>query len=178
MWIVIYVVSSLAALVALIALVGLLLPREHVATSSVRIAARPEDVWAAAYDRAAWPTWCEGVKAMERLPDRDGRAVWKMTSRHGALVTEDVEVAAPHRLVTHIVDETLPYGGRWIWEFEPSALGAAGTRVTITEDGWVRNLIFRTLGRFVFGYHATIEATLRSLAKKCGEASPQVERVR
>ena len=44
-----------------------------------------------------------------------------------------------------------------------------GTRVRITEDGEVSNVIFRFMSRYVFGQTATLDAYLTSLAKRFGE---------
>jgi hypothetical protein len=48
-----------------------------------------------------------------------------------------------------------------------------GGRVRITERGFVKNVIFRFVARFVFGYTSTMEGYLRDLAKKFSEPTPQ-----
>lgn len=176
MGIALWTLGGLLALLLLIALAGAFVPREHVATSAVRLRAKPEDVWALVVDQAAWPRWHAGVKSTERLPDVEGRERWRMAHREGDLVTEVVESVAPRRYVTRIVDDGLPYGGRWIWEIEATPDG--GTRLSITEDGFIRNVVFRALAHHVFGYHATQEAWLRAVAAKLGEGDAAVERVR
>lgn len=77
-----------------------------------------------------------------------------------------LEDSPPNRIVTKIADENLPFGGTWTYEIlaEPS-----GSRVRITEQGEIKNVIFRLLARFVFGYTTTMEAYLRDLGKKFGE---------
>src|SRR5229473_1031918 len=42
----------------------------------------------------------------------------------------------------------------------------------IREDGEIYNPLFRFLARFFFGYTGTIDAYLKSMAKKFGEQSP------
>ena len=174
MWIAVAIVGGLAALVALIALVGLFLPRDHVATCAVRVPQPPQAVWDVLADHESWPSWAPGVKAMEPGGERDGRPVWRMVSRQGAMpwVIEDDD--PPRRRVTRIVDDGLAFGGTWTWMIEPDG---AGSRVTLTEDGFVRNPVFRTLAHFVFGYHATLTAFLRALARRTGDAEARVERV-
>jgi hypothetical protein len=44
-----------------------------------------------------------------------------------------------------------------------------GSALTITEDGWVANPIFRFLSRFVFGHHATMDGILKQVAKALNE---------
>ncbi len=62
--------------------------------------------------------------------------------------------------MTRIADPDLPFGGTWTFELAPEA---GGTRLTITERGEIRNPIFRTMSRFVFGYGATMETFLAEL---------------
>jgi polyketide cyclase/dehydrase/lipid transport protein len=167
--------GAAAALVALLAVVGLLLPRGHVAAGAVRTAKPPQDVWDALADHRSWPAWAPGVKAMEPGGERDGREVWRMVSRHGAMPWVIAEDDPPRRRVTRIVDEGLAFGGTWTWTI---AADGAGSRVTLTEDGFVRNPVFRALARFVFGHRATIDAFLRALARRMGDAGARVERIR
>jgi hypothetical protein len=44
-----------------------------------------------------------------------------------------------------------------------------GTRVTITERGFVTNPIYRVMSRFVFGYHGAQEDFLRALGRWFGQ---------
>jgi hypothetical protein len=76
----------------------------------------------------------------------------------------------PAKLVVRIADPKLPFGGTWTYEITPIA---AGSSLRIREDGEVYNPIFRFVSRFVLGQSATIDAYLKSLAKKFGEP-PQV----
>ena len=59
-----------------------------------------------------------------------------------------------------------PFGGNWTYEV---AAVPGGSRVTVTERGWIGNPLFRFMARFFFGYTATIDTYLRSLGKKFGE---------
>ena len=70
------------------------------------------------------------------------------------------------RMVTRIADKNPPYGGTWTYEIEP---GDGSSALHITEHGEVYNPIFRFVSRFVMGHTATIDASLRALAKKFGE---------
>jgi hypothetical protein len=69
-------------------------------------------------------------------------------------------------LVTEIVAEKLPFSGVWTYEIEPVA---AGSRVTITEDGEVFNPIFRLVARLFLGHHTTIDRCLEALGQRFGE---------
>jgi hypothetical protein len=49
------VIGVIAGLIAIIAIVGSLLPRDHVAAMSARVAATPEAIWAVLADPASFP---------------------------------------------------------------------------------------------------------------------------
>jgi hypothetical protein len=46
-----------------------------------------------------------------------------------------------------------------------------GTRLTIVENGFVKNPIFRTMGALFFSPSATIDEYLRALARKLGDTA-------
>lgn len=152
--------------VAVAALAGLALPAAHVASRSARFSRPPADLWRALTDRAGQPEWRRDLRRLEPLPDLGGAPSFREHSRHGVITFVVDEATAPAsgrpgRLVTRIADDTLPFGGRWIHEV---AEEDGGSRLTITEEGVVRNPVFRFMSRFVFGHTATLDAFLRDLA--------------
>ena len=167
------ILGSIAALVALVAIVGALLPRDHVATLTARIAAPPTAVWSVITDPASFSKWRADVIKVELLPATATGPSWREHSRHGA-ITMAIDLAEPPRkLIGRIADEGLPFGGKWIYEIAPD--GDAASRVTITEAGSVYNPIFRFVSRFIMGHTASIDAYLRSLGKHFGaEPTPTV----
>jgi uncharacterized protein YndB with AHSA1/START domain len=150
----------------LMMLVGATLPRAHVASRTARFAQAPAALWPVLTDPEGMPTWRTDVKTVERLPDRDGRLVWRESGGERPLTFEVVEARAPFHLVTRIADKDLPFGGSWTYELRPEG---AGTLVTITENGEVHNVLFRFMARFVFGYTGTMDAYLTALGKRFGE---------
>jgi len=72
----------------------------------------------------------------------------------------------PHRLVTRVSEKEQNFGGSWTIAIAPTPSGAD---LTITEDGWVANPIFRFVSRFVIGHHATMDALLKQVAKTLSE---------
>jgi carbon monoxide dehydrogenase subunit G len=172
--IILYVVIALLAIVLLVTLCGFALPRDHRVARTVRLARAPDDVWRIVRDVERTPAWRTGVKRVETLGDAPLR--WKEHSRQGALTFVLDETTAPAgaaagRLITRIADDRLPFGGRWIHEVRADG---DGTRVTVTEDGFVSNPLFRFLSRFVFGHTATLEQYLRDLGRALGvTASPE-----
>lgn len=165
-WIVI-VIGGLVALVALIAAGGMLLPREHRATSTVTLHQPPDSVWKVVRDLGGIPAWWPEITASERLPDRDGREAWRQKMSGWDMPLVILESEAPRRLVTRIdAGEKGAFGGTWTYELTAVP---EGTRIAITEDGWVSNPIFRFLSRFVFGYYSTLDGYVKALGKRFGE---------
>jgi hypothetical protein len=72
----------------------------------------------------------------------------------------------PRRLVTRVTEREKNFGGTWTIAI---ASVAAGSQVTITEDGWVANPIFRFVSRFVIGHHATMDGILKKVAADLNE---------
>lgn len=180
-WIAI-VLGALALLVGLLALVGALLPREHRSSVRVRLRAAPGAVFARLADADAYPRWRPDVKAVRRVAPIDGREAWVEDSKHGEIAYAVEAREPPLRQVLRIADDSLPYGGTWTFALAPWSGGGAdaagsaasegsqvGTLLTITEDGFVRNVLFRALARFAFGHHATMEAYALALGRSFGE---------
>jgi uncharacterized protein YndB with AHSA1/START domain len=164
------VLAAVFGVVLLVVIGGLLLPKEHTARTHATINAPPDSVWRALTDVAAFPTWRDDVSRVEILPLTAGRKAWREIGKHGTITFEERTADPPRRLVARIADPTLPFGGSWTYDVVPEA---AASRVTITEDGVVRNPVFRFMSRFVFGHHATQEAYLRALGRKFGhDATP------
>jgi hypothetical protein len=141
-WILV-VVAALVAIVAIVAVIGLLLPRRHVASRTLTVRRSPADVWALISDPAL----------NQELSGSDVRV-------------ETVESHPPARLVSRIADPTLPFGGTWTYVITPQP---PGSTLTITEDGYVSNPIFRFVSRLIMGHHATMDTYLKNVAKKFNE---------
>lgn len=166
--IVLWILGALAGFVALVAITGFFLPREHHVSRSLKLVKTPPDVvWAAISNHAEDPTWRGDVAATTRLTDAHGHAVWQDQFKNGQRMSyETVESIPNQKLVRLIVDSGGPFGGTWTYSLKPEG---AGTRITITEDGWVSNPIFKVVGKFIIGYHSTLETCLKNLAAKLGE---------
>lgn len=158
--------AVLVALVASVFIVGALLPREHVAARAAELRVPPESLWVAITDIEAFPAWRPGLSHIEALPPNEGHPVWREHTDYGPLTFEAVVQESPRRMVTRIVDQDLGFGGEWTYDIVPTALGS---RLTITENGFVDSPLFRFMSRFVFGQTSTMEAYLRGLGSRFGE---------
>ena len=152
--------------IAALTTAGFFLPAGHLAVSRARFAVPADSVWAVISDLERAPSWRPDVQRMERLPDRDGRPMWLEVGQTGSLPYAVVEWTPPSRLALRIEDPDLPFGGTWTYVVEPAEAGAL---LTVTEQGTIRNALFRALSRFVFGHHSTLDGYLRSLGKRFGE---------
>ena len=165
-WVLI-VVGGIAALIAVLALIGMFVAREHRATSTVVLHQPPDSVWKVVRDLGGVPAWWPEVKTSERLPDRNGQEVWRQKMSGFDVPLVIVESAPSTRLVTRIDAEAgAAFGGTWTYELTPDPLG---TKISVTEAGWIGNPIFRSLSRFVFGYYSTLDGYLKALGKRFGE---------
>ena len=159
-------VAALVLLVGVVLLIGALLPRKHVASREIVLQQSPREVYVVVRDFASAATWRADVKSVEMLGPVNGRVRFREDSSNGRITYELREDIPDAKLVTEIVDRDLGYFGSWTYEFLPEG---SGTRVRITENGEVPNVLFRFMSRFVFGHTATMDAYLRALARKFGE---------
>jgi len=167
MRIVLGVVVGLIAVVAVAFGVGLLLPREHRASSRVTLTAAPEVVWPVVRDLASLVgTWSELTSA-RRIADASGMDFF-FKQEGGFEMRLIVEAASePSRMVTRIdAPPDAAFGGTWTYRLEPVS---GGTRLTVTEDGYVSNPLFRVMMK-AMGVHRTVDGYLKALGKKLGEA--------
>ncbi len=166
MKIILFVFAVLFLAVVVMALIGTCLPRSHEATRTAAFHRRPAELYAAVRDFAALPSWRSDLRSTEILPPRDGHVCYREISRHRPITYLVLEDKAAETLTVKIADENLPFGGTWTFEFSSTTEGG---RVRIIEHGEVKNVIFRFMARFIFGYTGSIDNYLRDLGKKFGE---------
>src|ERR1700682_5382694 len=80
---------------------------------------------------------------------RSPQEIWPVIMQATAASSVPVDVVEsdpPRRQVTRVRDTEKMFGGTWTITITPTATG--GT-LTITEDGWVGNPIFRFVSRYV-----------------------------
>jgi hypothetical protein len=141
--IVVYIVAPIVGAFVVMALIGLALRRDHVAARQAELPKPPAEVYAAVCARMKEPQKVKMAIDLDRAPAGD----------------------TPGRVISRIADDDLPFGGRWIIDI---AATDRGTRVTITEDGFIKNPLFRFLSRTVFSLTAGQEKWLRELGAVLG----------
>ena len=164
-------IGALALIAGIVAVIGSRLPKPHVVSRSIFLHQSPQSVYGVVRDFGSAPKWRPDVKQMD-VDAQPGRPVYfREVGKNGTVNYELVEDVPAARMVTRIRDTDLGYSGQWIYAF---AAENGGTRVTITEDAEVSNVLFRFMSRYVFGHTATIDSYLTALAKHFGEeATPQ-----
>jgi uncharacterized membrane protein len=171
LYIVLGIIAGIALLAGVIALIGSQLPKGHVASRSVFLHQSPQNVYAVVRDFPSAPTWRSDVKRIQAEAQSSGQLHFREEGSNGTVNYELTEDVPNERMVTRILDTDLGYSGKWTYVLKPEN---GGTRVTITEDGEVSNVLFRFMSRYVFGQTATLDSYLTSLAKRFGEtAKPQ-----
>jgi len=163
--IVIVIVGVVIAAAAVAALIGSRLPKNHSASRSILLHRSPKEVYDVVRDFGSAPSWRTGVKSVEVKAQPDGKVQFREVGSDTIEYAVDEDVPG-QKLVTRILNTDLGYGGKWTYEFVPEG---GGTRVKITEDGEVSNVLFRFMSRYVFGHTATIDTYLTSLGKRFGE---------
>ncbi len=158
-WI-LYVAAALALVAFLVVAIGALLPKQHSVSRTTRVAMPPDALAALLSDVAQYPTWRPDVKALQRLPDKNGRPAW-VEETGGMKIPMTFEHLEPHLLVARIDSTTLPFGGTWTYRIQP--LPGNASELTITEDGEVSNVVFRFMSTFVFGHYATMDGFIKNL---------------
>ena len=142
MKIILYIGGAIALLILVITVVGYLLPKEHVAKRTAKFRKPPAEVYALI----------------------SGPQDWRPGSKDDP-PTVMVESVAPQRHVTRISDPSLPFGGTWTWEIDPTT---DGCDVRLTENGFVSNPVFRFISHFFIGHHSSMDTYLKHLSSKLG----------
>jgi uncharacterized protein YndB with AHSA1/START domain len=169
-----WLVRILVALIGLFGAVygiGALRPTNHTVARFVEFKKPPEQVWALIVDRLNQPAWRTDVTKVESAASPSGKPRWKETMADGMVVTmEERSIEPITRLVVDIADPDLPFGGTWTFQLTPTA---NGSRLQITEDGFVKPAMFRFVMIFMDPAD-TMNKDLTYLGRRLGETvTPQ-----
>ncbi len=156
-------IGGLVALGGVTATVGYLLPKGHTASRSVTYAAPPPAVFAAIVDVRRYTDWRSDLKSVDVLPDDGKGLLFRERGGNGDVLLRFETMETARRIVARIADPSLPFGGTWTYELQPSG---AGTALTITEDGEVYNPIFRVMQKLFFSPYKTIDTYQADLRKR------------
>ena len=137
---------------------GMMLPVNHIASVEKTLPADAAKVWSLLTDIESQPKWRTDLKSIKVVSNDP--VSWVETSSFGEIPMK-VERMEPHQaLVTRINSTELPFGGTWTFKLEPQG---SNTKLTITEDGEVRQPVFRFLSKYVFGHTKTLNTYISHL---------------
>ena len=160
-------VGIVLGVLGLIALVGSFLARRCVVSRTLTTELPVEAVWQVITDYQDVPSWYSNIRSVERLPDRQGRPVWREQYRWNySIQVEDAEVVPPQRLLRRIADEKGPFMGSWEFDLAPAEEG--GCRITLTERGEIANPYFRLMARLRMNQALYVILYLKALAGRLG----------
>ena len=162
------IVGGLVVLLVLAAavlyLAGSRMPREHRSVVSIILKAGRTAVWTAITDYAAMPAWWPAVKAVRTENLSDGTELTWNKDGHGKEIPfRTGESRMNEKLVRLIAQDDLPFGGTWTFELTDAPGG--GTRLTLTEDGFINPAIFRAVAAWFIGLDATQKDFIANLEK-------------
>jgi uncharacterized protein YndB with AHSA1/START domain len=140
-------------------------PEEHKFTRSMQIAQPPEKLFETLVDFAAHPSWTPNLRSIEKLADREGKAVWRCVQDDVTMIMTVQESAPPKTLVLHFLDEKQI--ADITWEISLGTI-TGGSLVSLKERGRIHGAFFRGMNR-LFGGTQYADRFLYNLAKKFGE---------
>jgi len=156
-------VGVVLGIVAVLAGLGYAMPNAHVAQAQAEYRASADSVYSVLSDIAGWPDWHPSVERLTPVEaDPKGRT-WRISGPDGSMTVTLAGEDPPTRFTT-LADGGM-FIGRWTYHVEPRP---TGTRVTITEEARIDNLVVRGLATFR-NQTATIERVLRALGDRLGE---------
>jgi uncharacterized protein YndB with AHSA1/START domain len=168
MGVIVRIIIGLAILAAVILAIGLTLPKSHRATSRISLEKSPEEVWSVIRDPAALVGIWSELKSARQVQRAGGREVWEQNAGGFPMRLIIESANPPRRLVTRIdADEKAAFGGTWTYTLTPT--GHSGTTLSIVEDGYINNPVFRVMIALI-GKHRTLDGYLKALADKFDEA--------
>ena len=92
--------------------------------------------------------------------------VWTAVTRNASAASVPVDVlesTPPFRMVTRVKESEKNFGGTWTIAIAPVD---GGSTLTITEDGWVANPVFRFISRYIIGQTATMDGLIKNVKKE------------
>lgn len=159
-----YVGLAVGIIVMAVVAIGAVLPKAHSASRTARVDLPPDALYTLLTDVAQYQSWRPDVTSLTRLADKNGMPAWIEVSNGMKIPMRFERMERPTLLVGRIDTDALPFGGTWTYRIVPA--GGAASDLTITEDGEVKNPVFRFMSKFVFGHYATLDAFLKNLQAK------------
>lgn len=178
MWFLIFLIAvavTVALILLVVHLLGRALPPEHTAHGEIVLSADQSRVYGILADVVNSPAWSPITVVQPLKPDDQGRERWTVRQGRHAFEITILEHTPTTRLVHQLRDERNVFGGTWTISLSTptptptSTPPHTQTRVTITEQGWIRVPIFRFIMAKFLDPSANLRAHLDALAKHLGQ---------
>lgn len=152
-----------AGVIAILAGVGYSMPNVHVAQVQAEYRAGADSTYAVLTDVEQWPQWHPSVESLTPIDGEPDRPSYRISGPDGSMTITVTGRQPPNRFTT-LADGGM-FIGRWTYVVEAIP---AGSRVTITEEGRIDNIVIRGLTVFR-SQTGTIERMLRALGTRVGQ---------
>ncbi len=156
-------IGIVIGIVAVLAGIGYSMPNAHVAQAEADYRAGPDSVYAMLAHLEAWSEWHPSVGSLTPLDGSSDERSWRITGPDGSMTITLLDEDPPNRFVT-LADGGM-FVGRWTYKVEERA---GLTRVTITEEARIDNMVIRGLTVFR-NQTSTLVRVLRALGDRLGE---------
>ena len=166
-----FIALSLAAMGFLMAFVfvrGNMFDEEHRVQVRVRFVRPLNEVWKTLSDIKAQTDWNKSLDSVTL--ESENPEIWAENYSGRVLRMETVERVENQRLVRRLVGDDLPFGGTWTYELKN--LGGE-TLLTLTEEGHIKNPMFRFRAHSVCGLNSSLKAAVEALETRLGKAAEE-----
>jgi hypothetical protein len=160
-----------AGVIAVLAGIGYAMPNVHVAQIQAEYRASPDSVYVVLSDIESWPDWHPSVETLTPIGDEPEQPSYRISGPDGSM-TITVTGREPPRRFTTLADGGM-FIGRWTYAVDPVG---SGSRVTLTEEARIDNLVVRGLTVFR-SPTATMERLLRGLGARLGQPTVEPRRL-
>ncbi|MGL1921262.1 MAG: SRPBCC family protein [Hyphomicrobiales bacterium] len=156
-----YGLGIIAILVGIILVMGAALPVKHVASRDVILNADMARVWELITNYSDMPKWRKELLKVERVTAANGTEIWQeFENESESFDFETVSQIEGIKLVRKIVGDRTDFGGTWTFALETEG---AKTKLTITENGEVYNILFRFVSKFIMGHYSSMNKYISQL---------------
>ena len=150
----------LLAILGTLALIGTSLSEDHHSVAEETLPYSIEKTWSYVSNIEDQARWNHSITKVELV--EGSKNMWKETYHSGDSMTyETLEVLAPNKLVRRIADENAPFQGKWTIML--SYVNDDKTKVTVVEDGSIKNPFLRFMVHKVIGLEKFQRNYLNSL---------------
>jgi uncharacterized protein YndB with AHSA1/START domain len=158
-----FVAAVLACIVTYVA--GTQMPREHHSQLTATFPVPRDKVWNVLIDYEGMPKWWPAVKSVRTERLTDGTLITWNKDAHGNEVPFKTTAMNPDvKLERTIAGTNQPFGGKWTFELADD--GDSGTKLTLTEDGWIQSPFYRAIAKWFVGLDATQKDFIANLTKR------------